>query len=123
MERLHEQPTRSKLCPSKRPAMALDRTPLARRRTSLCHDTPLHGIMRRYSSYFASWRALALLARCNGGIGCMDVAAATFRALILSYLVPPGVRFQKSPLLWRGWRPVLSQGPKKRLRRDDPVTD
>ena len=108
--------------PLERPAMALDPT-LTRRRTSLRYDTPLHGIMRRYSTYFASWRALALLARCNGGIGCMDMTAGTFRALILSYLVPPGVRFQKSPLLWRGWRPVLSQGPKKRLRRDVPVTD
>ena len=102
--------------------MALDTT-LARRRTSLRYDTPLHGIMRRYASYFASWRALAPLARCNGGIGCMELAAGTFRALILSYLVPPGLRFQKSPLLWRGWRPAHSQGLKKRLRHDGPVTD
>ena len=102
--------------------MALDTT-LARRRTSLRYDTPLHGIMRRYASYFASWRALAPLARCNGGIGCMELAAGTFRALILSYLVPPGVRFQKSPLSWRGWRPVLRQGPKKRLKHDGHVTE
>lgn len=108
--------------PLERPAMALDPT-LTRRRTSLRYDTPLHGIMRRYSTYFASWRALALLARCNGGVGCMDMTAGTFRALILSYLVPSGVRFQKAPLSWRGWRPVHSHGLKKRLRHDVPVTD
>ena len=109
--------------PTKRPAMAQGSASLVRRRTSLRYDTPLHGIMRRYRSYFTQWRALVLLARCNTGIGCLEMTAGTFRMIVLSYLVPPGVCFQKSRSLSPGWRPSPPRCLKKRLRRDASVSD
>ena len=102
--------------------MALDPTPLDRR-TSLRYDTPLHGIMRRYPSYFAQWRALALLARSNEGVGCLDMTVGAFRMLVLSYLVPPGVRFHNGLSLRPGWRPSPPRCLRKRLRRDAPHDD
>ena len=81
-------------------AMALKRANLARR-TSLLYDTPRPGGARRYLLFLVQWRSLALVARRNDGVGCMDLATGAFRTMIIRYLLPPEVCVQYLPL-WPG---------------------
>lgn len=90
--------------------------PMGRRHTSLQYDTPLHDIVCRYRAFFAQWRALALLARCNDGIGRMDLTAGIFRTIVCQYLVPPDAWVRRSSPLWPGDRAARTRGLVKRPR-------
>ena len=92
--------------------MALKRDSLARR-TSLLYDTPRPGGARHYLLFLVQWRSLALVARRNEAIGCMDLATGAFRTIIIRYLLPPEVCVQHLPR-WPGER---SARPRRLVKR------
>ena len=100
-------------------AMALKRNHLARR-TSLLYDTPRPGGARQYLLFLVQWRSLALVARRNDAVGCMDLATGAFRTMIIRYLLPPEVCMQYLPR-WPGEGPARPRPLVKRTWRERAV--